>query len=47
MKKSNSFKISIFNLKIFELKRPFLIFTQILSAKYFSPIKINTQNKQN
>ena len=45
MKIINSFKISTFNLKLFESKRPFLLFIQILLAKYFSPIKITTQNK--
>ena len=45
MKTSNSFKISIFSLKLFESKRPFLHLTQILSAKHFSPIKINTHKK--
>ena len=45
MKISNSFKISTFNLKPFESKRPFLIFMQILSAKHFSPVRINETDK--
>ena len=38
MKKSNTFKISTFNLKISELKRSFLVFNQILLGQYISRI---------
>ena len=33
-------------MKLFQLKRPFLPFTQILPAKHFSPIKINTRKSK-
>ena len=45
MKISKRFKIPTFRLKLFKLKRPFLLVTKILYAKHFFPIKINAQNK--
>ena len=48
MKISNTYKIWTFDLKIFELKRSFLVFNQILSGKHISRIVFkNTQNKKN